>query len=192
MSTEKWLPVVGWEGYYSISDLGRVRSESRTVRHAGGGLYTVGGHLLSVSPARKNYPCVNFSRNGKHKTQKVHLLVLKAFRGPCPAGMECRHLDGNAENRALSNLEWGTPKENGEDRVRHGTSSKVGRMPIGAAHHNAKLTVAKAAAIKEDPRPPVEIAAENGLHPATVRLIKNGRNWSAAIREYLANTSTTN
>ena len=51
----------------------------------------------------------------------VHRLVLLTFVGPPGEGQECRHLDGNPGNDCLANLAWGTSKENGQDRIRHGT-----------------------------------------------------------------------
>jgi len=50
----------------------------------------------------------------------VHTLVLEHFIGPCPDGMECRHLDGNPRNNRLENLKWGTRQENAADTQRHG------------------------------------------------------------------------
>lgn len=61
-------------------------------------------------------------RLGKAGKFYVHRLVLLAFVGPCPEGMECRHLDGDYLNNHLWNLCWGTRKENNEDTVRHGTN----------------------------------------------------------------------
>jgi hypothetical protein len=58
----------------------------------------------------------------------THSLILTAFVGPSPAGMCCRHLDGNPHNNALANLRWGTPQENADDRRRHG------RVPCGDHH----------------------------------------------------------
>jgi hypothetical protein len=52
----------------------------------------------------------------------VHQLVLQAFDGKCPPGMECRHLDGDPLNNNLENLAWGTHKANMADKKRHGTS----------------------------------------------------------------------
>jgi hypothetical protein len=52
----------------------------------------------------------------------VHRLVLEAFVGPCPIGMQCRHFpDPNPANCNLKNLQWGTPMENTEDKRVHGT-----------------------------------------------------------------------
>lgn len=52
----------------------------------------------------------------------VHRLVLLAFVGPCPEGMETRHYpDRTRTNNRLSNLSWGTVSENRQDRTEHGT-----------------------------------------------------------------------
>ncbi len=65
----------------------------------------------------------------------IHRLVLEAFIGPCPEGMECRHFpDRNPANNNLSNLHWGTVSENALDRAIHGTN------PTGENHGRAKLT----------------------------------------------------
>lgn len=49
----------------------------------------------------------------------VHSLVLEAFTGPCPEGMEARHLDDNPTNNRLENLVWGTRSENSQDAIRN-------------------------------------------------------------------------
>jgi hypothetical protein len=68
--------------------------------------------------------------------EKVHRLVLEAFVGPCPRGLECRHRnDVGADNR-LTNLVWGTRRENLLDRR---STGRVWRMP-GTSNPSAKLT----------------------------------------------------
>lgn len=117
--TERWLTINGHEGQYEVSDLGRVRS-----------LLAPRGWVLKVPKILKQHPWgykmrylrIVLSRDYKLDNRYVHELVLTTFVDPCPKGMECRHWDGNPTNNALSNLLWGTPKENGQDRVRHGTS----------------------------------------------------------------------
>lgn len=75
---------------------------------------------------------------GKMHTQKVHRLVLEAHVGPCPKGMECRHLNGNPADNRLDNLCWGTHSENQRDSVQHGTHNMVGKF--GEKHQNTKLS----------------------------------------------------
>ncbi len=60
----------------------------------------------------------------------VNQLVLLAFVGPCPSGMEGCHYDGNPANNQLENLRWDTKKGNMQDSVRHGTSHKGERHPL--------------------------------------------------------------
>lgn len=50
----------------------------------------------------------------------VHILVAGAFHGPCPEGMQVRHLDHDKSNNHKDNLAYGTPSENAQDRVRAG------------------------------------------------------------------------
>ncbi len=81
-----------------------------------------------LRPARKNnrrYLHVTLNRlPDKPQLKFVHQIVLEAFVGPCPPGMECRHLDNNPRNNRLENLCWGTPLENHADKIRHGTTAR--------------------------------------------------------------------
>lgn len=73
---------------------------------------------------------------GLRRRFQVHRLVLEAFVGPCPPGMECCHWDGNPSNNHLSNLRWDTQAANKEDQRRHGT---LGR-PAGEDSAVSRLT----------------------------------------------------
>jgi hypothetical protein len=68
---------------------------------------------------------VKISGKNGTKLKAVHRLVLQTFVGPCPEGMEARHLDGSKYNNHLSNLAWGTRQQNsGLDKIAHGTSNR--------------------------------------------------------------------
>jgi len=74
------------------------------------------------------YPCIGLSKNGIVKTFSVHRLVLEAFIGPCPKGLQCCHGHSGSANNRLLNLSWGTQeKNNGEDKQRDNTDN---RRPI--------------------------------------------------------------
>ena len=62
------------------------------------------------------------------KTESVHRLILFAFVGPCPPGMECCHEDGNRLNNKPSNLRWDTHAANCKDRSKHGTQARGERI----------------------------------------------------------------
>lgn len=89
--------------------------------------------LLSVHRnSRTGYVMCRVARNGKQTTIAVHTLVLLAFRGKA-CGKQARHRNGNKSDNAISNLCWGTCKQNAADKFLHGT------QPVGDRHHNAKL-----------------------------------------------------
>lgn len=117
---EQWLPVPDYEGYYEVSDHGNVRSVDRVVNRWHGEIAIAGVPLSPALSKVGQYPFVALSREGKQKSHKVHRLVLEAFVGPCPEGMEACHWDDDKTNNHLSNLRWASKSENMHDRVRNG------------------------------------------------------------------------
>jgi hypothetical protein len=103
--TEQWKDLVGYEGLYKISDQGNVWSERRQ-------------RMLSTKPNKhRGYPEFGaIDANGKQRTMTVHQEIMRAFVGPLPPGRHVRHIDGNPLNNNLSNLAYGTPKQNMDDR----------------------------------------------------------------------------
>ncbi len=88
---------------------------------------------LKHASNKDGYRFVTLSRDGRAKRIFVHKLVLMTFTGPCPDGMECRHLDGCNTNNHIQNLAWGTSAENHRDKLLHGTS-------LGESNGSSKLT----------------------------------------------------
>lgn len=116
---EHWLPVVGYEGFYEVSDHGHVRSLDRFVERRQKGTMLYKGRQLRAAVTRWRLLVV-LHRDNKAKTCGVHRLVLEAFVGACPEGMECCHNDGDHTNNNLDNLRWDTHSNNVYDIVRHG------------------------------------------------------------------------
>ena len=129
---EVWSPVVGYEGLYEVSDAGRVRSLDRQIAHEGRGRRYMRGRVLSQSAMRNGYLKVGLPGGNA----LVHRLVLTAFVGPCPSGMEGCHNDGDRSNNRLDNLRWDSRKENNLDAVVHRTNwqSKKSACPRGHAY----------------------------------------------------------
>lgn len=136
---EEWRSVVGHEGQYEVSSLGRIRSVSRWVNNPGGGKRYIRGRIRKAPPNSWGYPTVALA-TGKGSIA-VHRAVVEAFRGPIPQGMQVRHLDGNPANNVLPNLVAGTPSENMADCLEHGTHPKARKTRCRNGHpYNEKNT----------------------------------------------------
>lgn len=120
-STERWLPVVGFESHYEVSNAGQVRSKDRVGQDG----RKLKGRLRSPGSTAMGHRQLGLSVNGKLHYRYVHRLVLEAFVGPCPDGMECCHSNGNPADNRVENLRWDTPSANTIDAFRHGT-----RVPV--------------------------------------------------------------
>lgn len=116
---ERWKDVVGFEGFYEVSNQGRVRSVDR--EDSRGRFWPA--QILAPGAQPSGHLSVSLSRDGKRTMRKVHRLVLAAFVGPCPEGMEGLHSDDDPTNNTLPNLRWGTRGENLLDSVRNGRHS---------------------------------------------------------------------
>jgi hypothetical protein len=138
MSEERWLPVVGFEGFYEVSDQGRVRSLDRQVmRHGGkasGYPLRIRGRVLAPRRQEPGYSTVQLHLDGRPTKGFVHRLVMQAFVGPCPEGMEVRHINGDAEDSRLANLAYGTHSENLRDKLRHGTDHQKRKTHCPSGH----------------------------------------------------------
>lgn len=111
---ERWRDVVGWEGLYEISDQGRCRRVGHSPKRG-----TIGSH---------GYPITNLNRPGIQQTRTIHTLVLEAWKGPRGCNAEARHLNSNRIDARSINLEWGSVKENANDRL---VSDRQTRLTIG-------------------------------------------------------------
>lgn len=134
-TVERWLPVVGYEGLYEVSDHGRVRSLDREYTRSDGVRTRRSGRVLKPVPNSNGrhqvYLCVP---GGKQRPQLVHRLVLEAFVGQCPEGMEACHKDDDHVNNNLSNLRWDTRQGNYDDRVRNGIKNFVHKSHCKNGH----------------------------------------------------------
>ena len=168
---EVWKPVVGYEGFYLVSNQGRVKSLSRLVSHWRGGTRPF-GRILKPGKLSNGRWGVRLSRNGVIKGYLVAHLVAAAFLGPSN-GLHVLHRNDVTTDDRVENLRYGTHAQNMQDKVLNGLSNR------GAKHHKAKLTEDQARAIKtrsqtEDTR---MLAKEFGVSSNTIQAIKHGYNW---------------
>lgn len=139
--TEQWKPIVGWEGLYSVSSLGRVRREPRVASHPGKtrwgttALFTreYGQQILKVNIDTGGYAQVVLqvltSEARYRKTYTVHRLVLEAFVRPATEKDHAMHKNDQRADNRLSNLRWGTRQENSLDMASKGRRRGGGMGP---------------------------------------------------------------
>ncbi len=104
--SETWVDVPEYEGLYRVSDMGRVKGQR--------------GRIMKPAVAGLGYLAVTLCRDKAQQREYVHRLVLKAFVGPPPPGMEACHANSIRTDNRLSNLRWDTRQENIRDIVRAG------------------------------------------------------------------------
>ena len=137
---EEWRPVVGYENYYEISSLGRLRSKK------------TGRYLKIHTKTRKDgYYYNNLHKHGTKKPFLIHRLVAQAFLPNPENKYYVNHIDGNKLNNAASNLEWVTAKENEDHAYRIGIKNQTGEK-----NPTAKLTESDVIRIRQ--------LAEEGVH----------------------------
>lgn len=122
----------------------------------------------------KGYMAVRVGFDGSIKQIYIHHLILEAFVGPCPKGMECCHgLGGPADNR-LENLRWGTHGENIKDKLLTGT------QPMGSGIYCSKLREADIPVIRArcaNGETFTLLASECRVDPETIRSAYLRKTW---------------
>jgi hypothetical protein len=129
--TEEWKDITGFEGFYQISNFGRVKS-------LGGkcGSAMRKPSIRSTSLTKDGYEKVRLLWGGKDKTVRIHRLVAEAFI-PNPEGKETvNHIDGNKRNNHVSNLEWADRSE----QLYHAYKLGLKQSKVGSNNPVAKLS----------------------------------------------------
>lgn len=165
---EIWKDIPGYAGEYQASSLGRIRS----LRFRNRFTNRPRGKPLILKPSiSRAYFIVDL----RGKTKTVHRLVMAAFKGRRPAGLQTAHLDGNPKNNKASNLAWVTCRENISHKNIHGTAL------IGEKSQNAKLTTAQVFEIKKllkaGTQQQIEIAKAYGVSTSLIYRIRAGKAW---------------
>lgn len=132
--SEEWRAIPGWEGFYEVSTLGRVRSLDRTLETVRGP-WRQRGRVLSPGMDTRGYQFIGLARGGKATYHRVHRLMALAFLGPEPyPGALVRHLNDVRSDNRIENLAWGTHSDNRNDSVRNGTHANAAKTHCPAGH----------------------------------------------------------
>ena len=137
MDEEIWKDIVGYEGKYAVSNLGRVKSLNYN--------HTGKEKLLRPCKHKDGYLQIGLSKEGERKMYTIHRLVLSTF-SPVKniENLEVNHLDEDKTNNCLSNLEWCTRSYNNNygtrnDRVAKTMTNGKRSIPIAQLTLEGKL-----------------------------------------------------
>lgn len=175
----EWRPIPHVPNYSASSD-GQIKCMYRRF---------VRGPQPSGMPRKQlrdhhGYSRISLFLNGSRKAHKVHRLIAAAFLGPCPEGMEVRHLDGDPSNNHIRNLAYGTHRENAMDTQLHGRNSYAvhpERFHRGEQIHGSKLTVDDVIAIRKKHSAGASfhsLAREYGIARSSITRACKGRTWA--------------
>lgn len=173
---EVWLPIFGYKGKYEVSSFGRVRSLERVVS-IGVNKRKISEKILSPKEGSSGYFLLTLhGDNGQRKSVNIHRIVAAAFLGGAN-GLIVRHKDNNKKNNSIENLEYGTHKQNTEDRIKHGT------MNYGESVHNSRLSIDDVLWIKshyifrDSTFGTIAMSKKFNVSPSTISAVLHERNW---------------
>jgi hypothetical protein len=156
---EIWKDVIGYAGWYQVSNLGRVRSVKRLTADAVAKRVRHPKHMLRLGSNNRGRLQVTLSKNGVTKRFLVHRLVLAAFAGPCPEDHDGLFRDGNPAKCELDNLRWGF----------RGTESR---------EEPKKITVDVVLDIRASTESGRALGRRYGVSQATISHIKTKKSWT--------------
>ncbi len=176
LENEIWLPVVGYEGLYEVSSVGRIKSLDRIV-DLGRQINLMKGKLFIVKNDKYGYPKTAISKNKIIKHTTIHRLVAQAFIPNPENKPQVNHRNGIKTDNRVENLEWCTNKENMQHA--HRTGIKVNKG--GENHQWAKLSVEDVEYIRRNYNHKTcklkDLAKRFSVCEGTISLIKNNINW---------------
>jgi len=134
---------------------------------------------IKASSSDSGYHTVKIpnSNNGskRHQTIRRHVLMAEIFHGPRPDGMVVRHLDGDPTNDDPNNLIWGTQKENANDTIKHGRTTKGSKNKHAKINKQQAIEIKKRRMLGESGR---SLSIEFNITQSAVCDIYKGRTWS--------------
>ena len=180
--SEVWKDIPDFEGFYQVSNVGRVRSVDRVVTDKDGIMRKHKGRVLKVHLNTSGYEQVGLY-NGNRYVKSVHRLVLETFKPHVNMkDLEVNHMDGDKLNNHLTNLEWVT----GRDNILHAydiglTDNRGERSPHAKLSKADVLEILQRLDTGELHR---DIGLDYGVGQSCITKINIGLTWKSVKEEY--------
>jgi hypothetical protein len=135
---EVWKPLTNYEGFYEVSNMGRVKSLDRTITKKSGEEALIISRILKQYKRGSGYLKIAVCKNGKPKTFDVHRLVGLLHVDNPENKPEINHKKGNKLDNRSSELEWSTSSENAQHKWDIGLQKPFWEGKTGKDHHSSK------------------------------------------------------
>ena len=175
---EIWKDIIGYEGLYQVSNLGRVKALAKTFKGGNGGVHYNPDKILKPAVVR-GYSHTTLTVGGKPKIFKTHRLVALAFLPNPETKKQVNHINGNKLNNHLSNLEWCTCGEN----HRHAYRTKLRVKTFEFDHPRSRMVLNTETGIYYGSG--VQAALAHGYNPITLQAQLSGRNRNTSPMIYI-------
>ena len=172
MKKEKWVDIIGLEGFYKISSFGRCKSLERLVKGKKGSIRKINGKILNPVLS-KGYWRYCISINSKTKHYYAHILAAKHFIPNPENKPEVNHKDFDKGNNCITNLEWNTRVENNNHMIAGGRR-KIIRGTDAPKNILSEKEVLRIASSKETIK---NLAARYNVSENTIYSVQTGDNW---------------
>lgn len=176
---EIWKSIDGFDGYYEVSNMGKIKTCKHSFIRKDGKPFSVSEKIIKGNKDTKGYLQVELKKDGVRTIKFIHRLVAEAFIENEQNKEQVNHKDGNKLNNCVSNLEWVTCREN----IHHAWKNKLNRPIAGEKHGNHKLTEQAVKYIRDNYKPRSKefgaraLARKFNVSPYPIMNIINGKGW---------------
>lgn len=164
---EIFKDIIGYEGIYQISNLGRVKSLKRFVDNHSGLKKQLKEKILKNHISKTGYYVIDLKNNSLRKTFKVHRLIAIMFISKVNGKDFVNHIDGNKLNNSIDNLEWCTISENNKHAELTGLKNDS-----GVNNSKSKLTKENVLFIRQSSLKLKELSEMFGINQSGVSKIR--------------------
>ena len=169
---EVWKDVINYEGIYQVSNLGRLKSLSRYIKHWRGGFLNSKEMIKKPFKSKSGYLITELSKNSSKSKFLIHRLVAEAFI-PNPEGKpQVNHINGIKTDNRVENLEWNTRSEN----IKHADSKGLRNLK-GVNNANAKLSEKEVIEIRQSENSIDALASNYNVGTTCIKRILNKKTW---------------